>query len=539
MFVRTRWSAAVAGLIAAALGLAVAELLAALLNRGVTPVLAVGEAVIERSPSWLTEWAISVFGTANKAVLVGGVLVVLAGLAAGAGLLAAHHRGAGLALAAALGLIAALAVWVRPDSTEYDLLPVIFGGGAAVVALDRMTGRLHAARALVAERGEQPVLRGRSTGEPDGSTPESAAPSPGTPGRRTFIRAAAVIAGLTVAVAAVARWVGSQRRGVETSRDVLAEPAALPRQLPVADPPDGVDLGVRGAQPWRTPNQEFYRIDTALAVPLVHPSEWRLRIHGMVEAEVALGYDELVDLGLVDRWLTLCCVSNPVGGDLIGNALWTGVPVATVLALAGPSAEADAVLSTSQDGWTCGTPLDALTDGRDALFAVAMNGEPLPVEHGFPVRMVVPGLYGYVSATKWVVDVEVSRFDQIAAYWTSRGWAERGPVKVSSRIDVPQSGGSVAAGNVPVAGVAWAQHRGIEAVEVRVDGGPWQRADLGAAPTADTWRQWVWQWDATQGRHRLEVRAVTADGETQTGETAPPVPDGSTGWHAVDVDVDA
>jgi hypothetical protein len=247
----------------------------------------------------------------------------------------------------------------------------------------------------------------------------------------------------------------------------------------------------------------------------------------------------LVALGLVDTWVTLCCVSNQVGGNLIGNAFWTGVRTSDVLGMAGPLAGADAVLSTSQDGWTCGTPLDVLTDGRDSLFAVAMNGEPLPVEHGFPVRMVVPGLYGYVSATKWVVDVEVSRFEDFTAYWSSRGWSERGPVKVASRIDVPSGGANVGSGTVPVAGVAWAQHRGIEAVEVRVDGGEWQPAEIAEVPSADTWRQWVWQWDATPGDHSLEARAITSDGEVQTGDVAPPAPDGATGWHRVDVTVDS
>jgi hypothetical protein len=226
-----------------------------------------------------------------------------------------------------------------------------------------------------------------------------------------------------------------------------------------------------------------------------------------------------------------------VGGGLVGNAFWTGVPIAEVLALAGPHPDADAVLSTSQDGWTAGTPLEVLTDGRDALLAVGMNGAPLPVEHGFPVRMVVPGLYGYVSATKWVVDLEVSRFDEFDAYWSTRGWSERGPVKVASRIDVPRGGASVSAGTVAVAGVAWAQHRGIEAVEVRVDGEDWAQARLADVPSPDTWRQWVWEWDATPGRHDLEVRAITADGETQTGQRSPVAPDGATGWHRITVEV--
>jgi DMSO/TMAO reductase YedYZ molybdopterin-dependent catalytic subunit len=204
------------------------------------------------------------------------------------------------------------------------------------------------------------------------------------------------------------------------------------------------------------------------------------------------------------------------------------------------SPEADAVKSTSADDMTIGTPLAALTDdGRDALLAVAMNGEPLPLEHGFPVRMVTPGLYGYVSATKWLVDLEVTRFQDFDAYWTPRGYAERAPIKTSSRIDVPRSFARVSPGPTPVAGVAWSQDRGIETVEVRVDGGPWQRARLAAEDNVDTWRQWVWQWDATPGNHRIEVRATDSTGYTQTSDRAPIAPDGSTGWHSVNVTVES
>ena len=507
------WPAALAGVLAAGLGLGVAELLSGLLNRGVTPVLAVGEVVIELSPTWLTEWAIETFGTADKAVLIGGVVVVLTALSAAIGVLAARHRGAGMLAAATLGVVAALAVRSRPDAVTYDLLPVVVGAGVAVLALPALVSRAVEAEATEAA-GTEPVPGGRAD-------------------RRAFLRAAGFTAAAAVLAGAAGSALGGRRRAVEASRTDVD--IALPRPLPAAEPAPGADLGIDGSEPWLTPNDEFYRIDTALSVPLIQPDDWQLRVHGMVDEEVVLDFDELVALGLVDRWVTLCCVSNSVGGSLIGNALWTGVRVSDVLGIAGPHPDADAVLSTSHDGWTSGTPLDVLTDGRDSLFAVAMNGEPLPVEHGFPVRMVVPGLYGYVSATKWVVDLEVSRFDEITAYWTSRGWSERGPVKVSSRIDVPSSGATVRSGQVAVAGVAWAQHRGIDAVEVRVDGGPWQRAELGAAPSTATWRQWVWRWDADEGRHDLEVRAITADGEVQTGTQRPPAPDGATGWHRVPV----
>ena len=499
-----RWLPALAGLAAAALGLGVAELVAGLLARTATPVIAVGEAFIDRVPSWLKDLAVEWFGTADKTVLIGGVLLVFAALSAGIGVLTTRRRGAGLLAAAALGAVAALAVASRPDSSAGDLLPTIVGAGASLIALDRL-----AVRVPVAEV---------SRGEGDG--------------RRTFLRTIGVVAGLGLVAFVGGRWLGRRRSSVEESREAVALPDRT-----VEEPP-GVDLGVDGAEPWRTPNQVFYRIDTALAVPLVQAEGWDLRVHGLVEREVNLTFDELVDMGLVERWVTLTCVSNEVGGYLAGNALWAGVPVADVLALAGPAADADAVKSTSADGWTAGTPLEVLTDGRDALFAVAMNGEPLPVEHGFPVRMVVPGLYGYVSATKWVVDVEVTRFADFKAYWSTRGWSERGPIKTASRIEVPRPDASVTAGRVAVAGVAWAQHRGIRAVEVRVDDGPWRRARLADVPSTDTWCQWIWEWDADSGDHDLQVRATSADGELQTEQEAPPAPDGATGWHRVTVTVD-
>ncbi|MFW6204932.1 MAG: molybdopterin-dependent oxidoreductase, partial [Actinomycetota bacterium] len=415
----------------------------------------------------------------------------------------------------------------RPDAQAYDLLPVIVGMAAAVLVLLPLVRSAKAASA---------PSENAATTEPPAS-PETSPQPMGRPGRRTFLRVAAAVGALAAGAGGIGRWLGSRRLGVESSREDLAAPQALPRDLPEPAVPDGVNVQVPDVAPWRTPNDDFYLIDTALSKPLVHPEDWSLRVHGMVEEELMLSFDDLVSIGLIDRWITLCCVSNQVGGDLIGNALWTGVRTSDVLGMAGPLADADAVKSTSYDGWNCGTPLEALTDGRDSMFAVAMNGEPLPVEHGFPVRMVVPGLYGYVSATKWVVNLEVTRFDEFEAYWTQRGWAERGPVKVQSRIDVPSSGAGVAAGTVPVAGVAWAQHRGIERVEVRVDEGPWQAAELADVPSRDTWRQWVWRWDAEPGDHRLEVRATTTDGEVQTGTAMPPVPSGATGWHGIEVSV--
>jgi DMSO/TMAO reductase YedYZ molybdopterin-dependent catalytic subunit len=284
------------------------------------------------------------------------------------------------------------------------------------------------------------------------------------------------------------------------------------------------------------PNADFYRIDTTLVTPQVDASTWQLRIHGLVEQPVTLSFEELLRSPLVERDVTLMCVSNVVGGDLVGNARWLGLPIKGLLERAKPLPDADMVLSKSADGFTASTPLDVLLDGRDALLAIGMNGEPLPVEHGFPARLVVPGLYGFVSATKWVVDLEVTRFDRKQAYWTSRGWSAQAPVKTESRIDVPRDGADLKAGPIAIAGVAWAQHRGIDAVEVRIDDGGWQPARLAEVPSTDTWRQWVLVWEgATAGKHTVSVRATDGTGAVQTEQKAPPPPDGATGWHTIEV----
>lgn len=519
-------------MVALALGLGVAELVAGAMGRTTTPFVAVGEAFIDLVPPWLKDLAVEWFGIADKTVLLGGMAVVFVAGSAAVGMLLATSRRVGLAVTAVLLAVVVLAVWSRPDTTTIDVVPTVVGALAAIVALNALVRRAEAVEA------ENVARRVSVTAAARAAAPSAAAADPVTragsrSGRRSFLVGAAVTGGLAVASAGLGRWFGARRTGVEASREGLADQVGFPD----AAPPPGADLGVAPTDPWRTPNPDFYRIDTALSVPLVRAEDWRLRIHGMVEREVTLSYADLVDLGLVDRWVTLTCVSNEVGGGLAGNALWTGVPIADVLALAGPSPDADAIRSTSDDGWNAGTPLDVLTDGRDALLAVGMNGAPLPVEHGFPVRMVVPGLYGYVSATKWVVDLEVTRFDAFEAYWTTRGWSERGPVKVASRIDVPRRGDRIESGPVTVAGVAWAQHRGIAAVEVRLDAGPWQQAELGGVPSTDTWVQWRWDADATSGTHQVEVRATTSDGEVQTSDIAPPAPDGATGWHRVEFDV--
>ncbi|MBF6174536.1 molybdopterin-dependent oxidoreductase [Nocardia blacklockiae] len=322
--------------------------------------------------------------------------------------------------------------------------------------------------------------------------------------------------------------------------DVTGERAGVRLPVPevggvAVDP--AAELRVPGLTPYVTPNSDFYRIDTALVVPQVSTETWSLRIHGMVEREIRLSYADLARRTPVERLVTLTCVSNPVGGDLIGNAHWLGYRLDELLAEAGPHPDADMVLSRSIDGFTAGSPLATLTDGRDALLAVGMNGEPLPVRHGYPARLVVPGLYGYVSATKWVTELEITRFDRAQAYWTKRGWSARGPIKTGTRIDTPRVGARLTAGRVPVAGVAWAQHRGITAVEVQIDDGPWQPARLAAEPSTDTWRQWVYDWDATPGPHTLRARATDGTGEVQTSDLRDVIPDGATGYPDVSVRV--
>jgi DMSO/TMAO reductase YedYZ molybdopterin-dependent catalytic subunit len=302
--------------------------------------------------------------------------------------------------------------------------------------------------------------------------------------------------------------------------------------------PAGVQSPAAGVGPWLTPNGDFYRIDTALSVPEINASDWELRVHGLVEQEVRLTFQDLLDADLIESHVTLTCVSNPVGGNLAGNAKWLGFPLREVLRRARPTAGADMVLSTSIDGFSASTPLEVLQDDRDAMLAIGMNGEPLPLEHGYPVRMVVPGLYGFVSATKWVVDLEVTRFADSKAYWTERGWSERGPIKTMARVEVPASFAKVPAGRTAIGGTAWAQTRGITRVEVQIDNQEWVQATLSAEASVITWRQWSYEWEATPGRHYIKVRATDGTGEVQTERRAEPVPDGASGWQSVMVTVE-
>jgi DMSO/TMAO reductase YedYZ molybdopterin-dependent catalytic subunit len=496
LFVR----AAVGGVLAALAGLATGGVAAALLGTSQTPVVAIGSAVIDRVPPWLKDLAISLFGTHDKLALKTGILIVLLAFAALGGVLSVLRYWAGAAVVVVLAGLAVVAASTRPDAGQTGFVPSFVAGVTALLIL-----RLFSQRLAGLVRVQDDAVS-----------------------RRGFIQLSAGVALGSVAMGALGNVVGGRRSAVTDARAALKLP--LPPSL---DPPAGVQAA--GATPWATPNADFYRIDTALSVPLIKPTDWKLRIHGMVAREINLTFDDLLKRNVVHKWVTLTCVSNEVGGDLIGNALWSGVLLKDLLGEAGPSPTADAIQSTSKDGFTAGTPLSTLMDDREAMLAFAMNGQPLPVEHGFPVRIVVPGLYGYVSATKWLADIEVTRFDQFEAYWTPRGWSELGPIKLSSRIDVPRS--KAAPGQVTVAGVAWDQHVGVSKVEVRVDGSPWQQATLATDASIDTWRQWHWSWDAPRGNHVLQVRAFDAKGNPQIEAQAAPAPNGSTGLHSVSVKV--
>lgn len=498
---------ALSGLVAGALGLAMSYAAAALLHVRESPVVAVAEGVTALTPGAVVKWAINTFDRDDKTVLVVGILVILGLVFALLGRAARRRWWVAVTGYVVLAGIAFLAVATKPTPALTDYVPVVVGLLCWVVVL-----------AVLAE-----WLRRWELVEGEGPGPEP------THTRRHFFVAVGGAAALAAAAGLVGRVAGSARRKAEASRRLLRIEGVT---APVV--PDGVELTIDGLAPWETPSDNFYLIDTTFIKPAIEPADWTIRIHGMVEREITLTYRELVSREITQDWITLNCVSNPVGGELVGNAWWSGVRLAGILAEAGPHPDADAVLQTSDDGWTCGTPLAAMMDDRNAMLAVAMNGEPLPIEHGFPVRTIVPGLYGYVSATKWVVDMEVTTFDRVTAYWTEKGWAEQGPVKIASRIDVPDQG-DVPAGDVLCAGLAWFQHTGISKVEVQLDGGPWQEAQLAHAANTDTWVQWRRMLRLDEGQHQIRVRAVDLEGNVQTGAIADVLPDGATGWHTIDV----
>jgi DMSO/TMAO reductase YedYZ molybdopterin-dependent catalytic subunit len=544
---------AIVGLLTAAVAIGVAQLVAGIVGASTSPVVAVQEVSVSLTPPGLKNFAISAFGANDKLVLLCGVLVVLALFAALIGVEAMRRLDFGLAGLVIFAVIGILAAITRPHASAAAVLPTLIGAAAGAGALVLLLRAAQPAgapspgaqRSTAARRSDGRRADGRPSGAqpPDARPAFQPAPGPAVragqpaalagPERRRFIVISAAAAG-TAAVTGFGGRLLSERTDVTQSQKSLRIP---PPAVPAPPLAAGADLKIPGLSPFITPNGTFYRVDTAIVLPEVAPASWQLRIHGMVSREINLTFDELIRRPLTEDYITLTCVSNPVAGPYIGNARWLGASLASLLRTAGVRAGADQLLCTSADGFTSGAPLQTAIDGRDAMLAVAMNGSVLPVEHGFPVRMVIPGLYGYVSACKWITDIEVTTFAANSAYWAQRGWDQQAPIKTESRIDVPTGQTPVRAGRTSVAGVAWAQHKGIEAVEVRVDSGQWQQARLAAVPDIDTWRQWVWDWDAGPGNHLIEARATDQTGYTQTAAQAPPEPNGATGYPSVSVNV--
>lgn len=511
--------AALAGVVAAAVVLAVAELTAAFFTARATPAIALGSTFIDFTPSWMKDFAIATFGTNDKAALFVGMGLTIFLLACVLGVVAYRKWTLGVVGVLLMGTVIVASVVTRAGVEPLDATPTVLGTLAGLVVLRLLTVLL---------------WRTRTWPEVPADTVAKETGLPGT-SRRRFFAAAGITAAAAGVAAAGGRLLGAARSNIAQARDALLLPAPVRAAAAV---PAGVQSPVAGVTPWVTPNRDFYRIDTALSVPEINADDWELRVHGLVEEEVRLTFQDLLDADLIESHVTLTCVSNPVGGNLAGNAKWLGLPIREILKRARPRDGADMVLSTSVDGFSASTPLEVLQDDRDAILAIGMNGEPLPLEHGYPVRMVVPGLYGFVSATKWVVDLEVTRFADSKAYWTQRGWSERGPIKTMARVEVPKSFAKVPAGRMAIGGTAWAQTRGITKVEVQIDNEDWTEATLSAEASVITWRQWSYDWEATPGPHYIKVRATDGTGEVQTDQRAEPVPDGASGWQSVMVTVE-
>jgi DMSO/TMAO reductase YedYZ molybdopterin-dependent catalytic subunit len=500
----TKRLAGIAGVIAAGLALGLGELLAGLFDAVPSPLASVGGLVVDSSPRWVKETAIELFGTADKGALaIGtGIVSLLIGWFVGG---AARKRF--WVAAVVFGGFGAFGAWAGRNEPDAVIWAII---GAALVTVGAALVTLW-------------VLLGNIPEPTDVDATETVA---GDVGRRRFL----VLAGLGGAAAVGA---GAAGRVLLAS---LPEPPPAPVQAGAGTTAVGSEhsFTVDGLTPVVVPNGDFYRIDTALVVPRVEPETWSLRIHGRVDDELVLTYEDLLAHELVEDHVTLSCVSNRVGGDLVGNALWSGVRLEEVLAEAGVDRDGTQLVGRSVDGWTAGFPTEAAFEGRGALIALGMNGEVLPRVHGFPARLVVPGLYGYVSATKWLSEIEITGWDDFDAYWIPRGWAKEAPIKTQSRIDVPRNGRPIAAEDgVVAAGVAWAPYRGISRVEVRLDGGDWTEAELSEPLSQNAWVQWRAELDAGPGEHTLSVRATDGEGVTQTAEEAPPAPDGATGHHTI------
>ena len=527
------WPYALCGVLAAAAGMAVGHLVAAFVNPAASPVLAVGSTVIDATPTPVKEFAVKQFGTADKPILLASVSIVTVLVAAAIGVAWRKRPTLATVLLVVLAGLAGAAAMLRPTALPQDVIPGLATAAIGVVVLTGL-GRLAAGRPALA--GTQGTGDGtpRSTSTPHESPTDHSAHAPGAPGRpgrRNFLLGAA---GVTAGAAALG-GLGQKLAAPATDPGSIALPTP---QQPAPALPAGIEGKVKGVSAFRTPVEKFYRIDTALVIPRVDVDSWRLEIDGDVEEPYTLTFDELLALPMIERDITLNCVSNEVGGPYIGSTRWLGVRVKDLLERARVKQGVEQILSESTDGMTISTPIEALTDDRDAMVAIAMDGKPLPARHGFPARLVTPGLYGYVGATKWLTKLTATTYAAEKAYWTKRDWAEKADVKTQARIDTPAGLGTYPVGTVAIGGVAWAQQRGITGVEVRVDDGPWQKATLGPDAGLDYWRQWFFLWDATAGRHDLTVRATDATGKPQTDQKAEPFPNGASGYHSIVVLID-
>jgi DMSO/TMAO reductase YedYZ molybdopterin-dependent catalytic subunit len=506
----SRRDAALAGIAAGGLALGVAELVAGLLPGAPSPIIAVGDLVIALQPPGAKQLVVDLFGLADKLIL--NLVVIAVALAAAAGIAIASRTRPHVATVGimAFGLLA-LGAGLRDPLAE-PLLTIVVALVASLVAWFALRWLLRlAARRMAPPVAEMPAWD-----------------------RRRFIGTSIAVIGAAAVGGVFGRTLLAQAR-----EGAVPQAGALPAPDATAPPPPaGASLDVDGITPLVTPTERFYRIDTALLVPRPRLETWRLSVTGMVANPFELTYDELVALPLIEQYVTIACVSNEVGGDLVGNALWRGVRLKELLERAGVAPDATQIVGRSVDGFTVGFPtVHALAEEREAMVAVGMNGEALPANHGFPARLIVPGLFGYVSATKWLTEIELTTLDAFDAYWVPLGWAKQGPILTQSRIDVPRSGASLSAGSTAVAGVAWAPDRGIRRVEVQVDEGDWADAELSVPISDATWVQWQYRWDAGAGDHSLRVRATDGKGEVQEERRTPPPPDGARGYHTIDVRV--
>ena len=520
-----RWPFFVAGGVAVAVAIAVGEIMAGLLPGAPSLVVSIGTLVIDLQPAGAKDLVVSLFGTNDKLALNVLILVVAVAVGGLLGLVARTRFATAVGAFIAFGVVALYAsLRLGIDSPPLSLATVVLAVVAALASL-RLLVDTALGPSTAAASGSVAVA-----GRPSAREVRALARMPDW-GRRRFLIQSGSLAIGSIVVGSLGRTLLQGTHSQEPPVAVLPGSSLSPAPLSQA-----ASLAVAGITPIVVPNDDFYRIDTALVVPRVDVATWSVKVTGMVDREVSLTYNQLTALPIFEQYVTIACVSNEVGGDLVGNALWRGVHLRDVLAMAGVKAGATQIVGRSVDGFTVGFPTTwAMDPARDPMIAVGMNGEPLPVEHGFPARLIVPGLYGYVSATKWLAEIELTTLEAFDAYWVPRGWAKEAPILTQSRIDVPRDGAAVAVGPVAIAGVAWAPDRGITRVEVRVDGGAWLPATLSEPISKATWVQWRLGWDATAGDHTIEVRATDGLGVVQTDQSSPPPPDGARGHHTIRV----